>query len=69
MFLERWLAENAIRRNKFAASVGVVPSYVTALCNGEIWPSRAVMRRIVAATDGAVGPQDFLDQDREGEAA
>ena len=60
------LAENGIQRNRFAEKIGVVPTYVTALCNGKSWPRREIMRRIVQATDGAVGPWNFLNHDTEG---
>jgi len=69
MLLQDFLSEQGIRRKRFAERIGVTPPYITALCKGEAWPSRDVMRRIVAETGGAVGPQDFLDQDTDGEAA
>jgi DNA-binding transcriptional regulator YdaS (Cro superfamily) len=48
------------RRYEFAARIGVQPSMITDYCEGRTWPSRDVMERIVAATDGAVTPNDFL---------
>ena len=37
------------------------PSYVTALCNGTIWPGREVARRIRDVTGGDVTADSFLD--------
>lgn len=65
MKLDDYLAENGIPRARFAEQIGVGPSYVSALCNGKSWLRREVMRRIVEATGGAVGPWDFLNQDTE----
>ena len=65
MKLDHYLAENGIPRVRFAESIGISPSYVTLLCNGERYPRRDIMRRIIEATGGVVGPHDFLDQDTE----
>ena len=62
MKLDDYLAENGIPRVRFTEKIGVGPACVTALCNGRFWPRREIMRRIVEATEGAVGPSDFLYQ-------
>jgi DNA-binding transcriptional regulator YdaS (Cro superfamily) len=63
MKLAQYLDSTRTKRSAFAASISVSPAYVSGLCAGEYWPSRAVMARIVAATGGAVRPDDFLDLD------
>jgi transcriptional regulator with XRE-family HTH domain len=60
MQLATWLSKNKMTNTEFARKVGVVPSYVTAILSRKIWPSREVMKRIVAATDGRVTPNDLL---------
>ena len=60
MKLITYLTDRKIKRTDFAAQIGVVPSYVTALCADECWPSKAVAGRIFEATGGAVTPNDFL---------
>lgn len=69
MLLSDFLSMAGIRRNRFAERIGVAPSYITALCNGSVWPGLDVMRRIVKETSGAVGPNDFLNQKPEREAS
>ncbi|MCY4496451.1 MAG: hypothetical protein OXC14_04125 [Rhodospirillaceae bacterium] len=68
MKLDDYLVENGIPRVRFAEQIGVGPAYITALCNGEFWSRNQIMRRIVDATDGAVGMWDFLGQDTKGAA-
>jgi 3,4-dihydroxy 2-butanone 4-phosphate synthase/GTP cyclohydrolase II len=60
MHLARWLELNRIRRYQFAKTVGVSAGYITTLCSGENWPSREVVLRISAATDGEVTANDFV---------
>lgn len=62
MLLDDYLIKEGISRRRFAERIGVVPSCITALCNGTSWPGREIMHRIVEETAGAVTPQDFLDQ-------
>lgn len=47
MKLDHYLAENGIPRVRFAESIGISPSYVTLLCNGERYPRRDIVRRII----------------------
>lgn len=69
MKLLAYLKAKKIKRTDFAAQIGVVPSYVTALCADECWPSKAVAGRIYEATGGAVTPNDFLRPRPSSEAA
>ena len=69
MTLKEYLSEQGLTHEAFGASIGVTTPTAWRYANGKRYPSPAVMRRIVEATGGAVGPQDFLDQAPEGEAA
>lgn len=69
MTLSQYLSQQDLTHEAFAALIGVNPSTAWRYANGKRQPRRAIMRRIVKVTAGAVGPQDFLDQDAEGEAA
>ena len=60
MKLAEYLALRSIRRNEFAASIGVTAGRITQLCDGSGWPSRDVAERISAVTGGAVTADDFL---------
>ncbi|MBY0613758.1 MAG: 3,4-dihydroxy-2-butanone-4-phosphate synthase [Beijerinckiaceae bacterium] len=61
MKLARWLQETKTKRIDFAASVGLSPASITALCNDDsAWISRESAERIAQATGGAVTPNDFL---------
>src|ERR1700710_1340967 len=61
MKLARWLQLNCVKRVDFARSIGVSPGAVTLICRDEgAWVSRETAERIVAATHGAVTPNDFL---------
>jgi len=60
MKLAEYLVLRSIRRNEFAASIGVSPGRITQLCDGSGWPSRDVAEKISAVTEGAVTANDFL---------
>ena len=61
MKLSNWLKTAKIKRVDFAASIGLSPASVTALCNDDAsWLSRETATRIAEATGGAVTPNDFL---------
>ncbi len=61
MRLDQWLAKHQESRSGFARRVGLSPASITQLCNdGGAWISRETAERILAATDGAVTPNDFL---------
>jgi len=62
MTLTEYLTTNSIKRTDFAITIGVSQSYVTMLCQGEIWPGRDIVKRIVDATSGQVTPNDFIDR-------
>jgi DNA-binding transcriptional regulator YdaS (Cro superfamily) len=67
MKLSEWLKGCSLTRRAFAKKVGVAPSYITALCDGTVWPGHDVAARIKAATDGEVTPDDFLRADQTDE--
>ena len=52
-----------VTRTAFAQKIDVTPSYITALCNGSVWPGRDVASRIAEATEGAVSANDFVARD------
>jgi 3,4-dihydroxy 2-butanone 4-phosphate synthase/GTP cyclohydrolase II len=59
MDLRSYLAEHRLTHEAFARQIGVTTSAVTKLVAGTR-PSWPTMERIVAATSGAVTPNDFL---------
>src|SRR5580704_11553800 len=62
MKLGDWLRSNGVTRADFAC-IGVSPGAVTLICReGRAWLSRETAERIVAETDGAVTPNDFLHE-------
>lgn len=69
MTLSEYLRQHDLTAASFAERIGVATMTVCRYAKGQRIPRRAIMARIVAATGGAVGPQDFFDQDPEGEAA
>ena len=62
MTLSDYLDRHGMKRIDFAKAIDVTPGYITSLCNGASWPSRAVMAKIRKATRGAVTPNDFLPE-------
>jgi 3,4-dihydroxy 2-butanone 4-phosphate synthase / GTP cyclohydrolase II len=61
MKLGDWLKRNSVTRVDFARRIGVTPGAVTLICREDrAWMSRETAERIVAETDGAVTPNDFL---------
>lgn len=60
MQLADYLKSNGIKRNVFAASIGVSPQTVTGWCDGSFWISKDKAKRVLEATAGAVTPNDFL---------
>jgi 3,4-dihydroxy 2-butanone 4-phosphate synthase/GTP cyclohydrolase II len=63
MKLGDWLKSNGVTRADFARRIGVSPGAVTLICReGRAWLSRETAERIVAETDGAVTPNDFLHE-------
>jgi 3,4-dihydroxy 2-butanone 4-phosphate synthase/GTP cyclohydrolase II len=61
MKLGDWLKRNQVTRSDFARRIGVSPGAVTLICREHgSWLSRETAERIVAETQGAVTPNDFL---------
>jgi 3,4-dihydroxy 2-butanone 4-phosphate synthase/GTP cyclohydrolase II len=60
MKLIAYMDAEKVREEDFAEKIGASQSYVNRLKNGHVWPSSEMARRIMAATDGAVTPNDFL---------
>ncbi len=60
MKLADWLDRERMKRKDFAEKIGVNPSYVTAICAGQLWPGHDIAARIKDATGGEVMPNDFL---------
>src|SRR6202521_272140 len=61
MKLGDWLKRNQMSRADFARRIGVSPGAVTLICREQgSWLSRETAERIVAETQGAVTPNDFL---------
>lgn len=74
MTLDDYLAQTGTLETDFARAIGLSQSQVNRLRNGESWPSKGVLERIRAATDGRVTPNDFLPpvparESAEGQAA
>ena len=62
MKLADWLTRAGVTRADFARRIGVSPGAVTQICRPEAaWVSRETAQRIVVETQGAVTPNDFLD--------
>jgi transcriptional regulator with XRE-family HTH domain len=61
MKLKQWLIANRKGRNRdFASELGLSPSYLSQLLSGHRSPRNDLMRRIHAATGGAVTPNDWV---------
>lgn len=61
MDLDDWLKRNKVKRQEFAARIGLTPGAVTQLCNNDApWLSRETAEVILRETGGAVTPNDFL---------
>ena len=69
MTLKQYLSEQGTTHEAFAALIGVTTAAAWRYANGKRIPRRAIMRRITAATGGAVRPSDFYAEDTEGEDA
>lgn len=60
MKLDLYLKKNGIKRQDFAALIGVSPQAITWYCDGKMWISKPVALRLVKATGGQVTPNDLL---------
>lgn len=70
MKLSDWLAipnpdGSRKRKRDFAARIGVSPTMVTEYAEGRMWPGRPRIEAIVAATNGEVGPADFVSPEAQ----
>lgn len=61
MRLEQWLKDNRQSRAEFARRLGVPRSTIDRILRDRRSPTHAVMEKIIAATGGAVLPNDFFD--------
>jgi plasmid maintenance system antidote protein VapI len=57
--LKEYLEAKELKPSQFAASIGVEPSTIIRMANGERGPSLAMALRIETETDGAVTVQDW----------
>ena len=62
MKLGNYLSKHQLSLATFASRIGAHKTTVFHYVHGSRWPRVDMMRRIVAATDGAVTPDDFLDE-------
>lgn len=60
MRLADYLAKHSIKRTDFAGLIGVSQSYITQLCQDQIWPGRDIIGRIAKETGGEVTANDFM---------
>ena len=60
MTLAQYLIQNGIRPSAFAVTIGVAPSTITRLLNGERSPRLALVSLIREKTGGAVTADDFM---------
>ena len=68
MRLEAYLKAKDIKPVEFAGRVGVAPSTIYRLLNGERSPGLPLLQSISKATNGEVAPNDILDEPAEAEA-
>lgn len=61
MKLDAYLSTHGLSQSEFAARIGVSQPAVAKYVAGKRIPHRDVMARIVAETDGLVGPADFYE--------
>lgn len=69
MKLKDYLAQNAVKQKDFAAHIGEKSARICLYCLGQRIPRPDVMRKIFAATGGAVTPNDFFLSDEQIAAA
>lgn len=69
MQLSEWLDQNGIKRNDFAARIGVSPQAITGWCKGSFWIDKENAQKIYDETGGAVTPTDLMQASPNAEAA
>lgn len=62
MKLETYLSERDMKPSAFAAEIGVAPSTITRILRGERSPGLDLVMRILRATDGKVGVEDWYNE-------
>jgi 3,4-dihydroxy 2-butanone 4-phosphate synthase/GTP cyclohydrolase II len=60
MQLSAWLEQNKIKRNDFAARIGVSPQAITGWCDGTFWINKENAQKIFDETKGEVTPTDLM---------
>ena len=61
MKLAEWMEWKAVSDKALASRVGVARASISRLRRGKMNPSMELARRLYAATDGAVQPNDLVD--------
>lgn len=69
MQLSEWLEQNKIKRNDFAARIGVSPQAITGWCKGTFWIDKENAQKIFKETGGEVTPTDLMHAPDTQEAA
>lgn len=69
MKLDDFLAQFAVKQNKFAEKIGVSPQNLSKYCLGVAIPRPQVMRKIFEATGGLVDANSFYLLPQTGSAA
>lgn len=67
MKLSDYLEINGFRPSQFAKLAGVPPTTIIRLLNGQREPGLPLLTKIMKATNGAVTPNDFLNNEFVGE--
>jgi hypothetical protein len=62
MKLSVFLTKNNLSASAFARMIQVDPATVLRIRAGKVFPHRKTMEAIWTATDGQVGPNDFLEE-------
>jgi transcriptional regulator with XRE-family HTH domain len=65
MKLADWLQQNDITGAALAVSAGLDPSTISRIISGERKPDWSTLDKIMAATGGAVTPNDFIPDEEQ----
>lgn len=63
MKLEDYLTKNEISRAQFAEKIGVTEASLSRYLTGDRFPRERILKLIFEATNGAVTPSDFWEQE------